>query len=81
MFKFLARIILRNRIQLLVVLGLLTVFFLWRASKIELSYEFAKILPENDPDFVAYQNFKKQFGEDGTVMVIGVEDKSFFQLQ
>ncbi len=51
------------------------------ASKIELSYEFAKILPEDDPVLIEYQNFKKKFGEDGNVMVIGFEDKNFFSLQ
>jgi predicted RND superfamily exporter protein len=52
----------------------------YEASKIELSYEFAKILPDNDPTFIDYKNFKKQFGEDGNVMVVGFQDKDFFTL-
>lgn len=81
MFRIIARIILRNRAALLVALGFLTLFFGWQASKITLSYEFAKILPANDPDFKAYDEFKKQFGEDGTVMLIGVKDSNFFTLK
>lgn len=79
MFRFIARFILRNRIFLLIAVGLLTAFFLWRATEIKLSYDFARILPANDPWYVAYEKFKQQFGEDGSVMVIGVEDKNFFR--
>jgi len=81
MFTWLARFILRNRILLLIVIGAITAFMGYKAFDIKLSYDFAKILPANDPDFIAYENFKKTFGEDGSVMVIGVEDKNFFQLQ
>jgi uncharacterized protein len=63
------------------VIGLITAFMGYKAFDIRLSYDFAKILPESDPDYIAYDNFKKTFGEDGSVMVIGVEDKNFFQLQ
>src|SRR4051812_19941634 len=45
-----------------------------------LSYEFAKILPENDSTFIEYQNFRKQFGEDGNVMVMGFADKNLYTL-
>ncbi|MEP7262931.1 MAG: MMPL family transporter [Bacteroidota bacterium] len=81
MFSWLARFILRNRISLLVVISLVTAIMGYKAFDIRLSYDFAKILPETDPDYIAYENFKKTFGEDGSVMVIGVEDKNFFQLE
>lgn len=79
MFKVVARLILRNRIFLLIAVGVVTAFFLWRATEIKLSYDFARILPANDPWYKAYEKFKEQFGEDGSVMVIGVEDKNFFE--
>ncbi len=81
MFSWLARFILRNRILLLIVIGAITVFMGYKAFDIQLSYDFAKILPADDPDFKAYERFKKTFGEDGSVMVIGIEDKNFYQLQ
>ena len=80
MFATIARFILRNRILLLVVMILATGFFGWKATKVELSYEFAKILPETDSTYIQYETFKKQFGLDGTVMVIGVQDSDFFHL-
>lgn len=81
MFTWLARFILRNRLTLMSVIALLTVFMAYEATKIQLSYDFAKILPESDPDFQAYAEFKKKFGEDGSVMVIGVADSNFYQQQ
>ena len=66
-----ARIILRYRIATLVVLLLLTGFMGFMARRVQLSYEAARILPASDPTYAEYLRFKQQFGEDGTVMVIG----------
>ena len=81
MFNKPAKYILRNRVLLLIIISVVTVFMGWEASKIELSYEFAKILPANDPDYKDYAEFKSKFGEDGSVMVLGIRDSSFFTLK
>ncbi len=65
--------------MLLLVFGVLTLFFGYMATKIQLSYDFAKVLPANDPFFIEYEKFKSTFGEDGTVMVLGINDSDFFQ--
>ncbi|MEI6815934.1 MAG: efflux RND transporter permease subunit [Bacteroidota bacterium] len=75
-----ARIILRNRVSLLLLLGILTTFMLFETAKIQLSYEFARVLPDNDQEFLDYQKFKQQFGEDGAVMVAGIADTDFYDL-
>lgn len=62
------------------MLGLITAFMVYQASKIQLSYEFASVLPKTDSAYIEYDKFKKMFGEDGSVMVIGFQDKSLFQL-
>ncbi len=80
MFLRIARIILRNKFLLLIITGVITVFFAYRASEIQLSYEFAKILPAGDKNYLDYLDFKSTFGEDGSVMVIGVTDPDFFRL-
>ena len=80
MWRSFAGALLRNKAAFSVSVLLLTVFMGYEASKMELSYEFAKILPADDPTFIEYQDFKKQFGEDGSVMVIGFEDKNFYSL-
>ncbi len=79
MFLTIARIILRNKISLLIAIGMITAFFLYKATQIQLSYEFAKILPASDVNYKDYQEFKNTFGEDGSVMVIGVTDKDFLR--
>lgn len=60
---------------------ILTVFFAWMGTKVELSYDYANIVPKTDPDMVFYQEFKKQFGEDGNVMVIGVQDEKLYKIK
>src|SRR6478735_3092783 len=80
MWKVFSGILLRNKTVFASVVLVLTALMGYEASKMQLSYEFAKILPDNDSTFIDYQNFKKQFGEDGNVMVMGFADKDFFTL-
>ncbi len=80
MWNFLVRIILRNRIAILVIIALLTAFMGYKATQVKIQYENATILPAKDSTNQVYQNFIKQFGQDGTVMFIGIVDNRFFQL-
>lgn len=73
-------IILKNRILLTLVVLLGTAFMGYQASRIQLSYELAKILPQSDPDFQLYEEFKARYGEDGNVMVLGVETEKMYQV-
>ena len=50
------------------------------ASKAELTYTMAQILPFDDPEYVAYSNFNKKFGQDANVLVVGFESDSLFEL-
>ena len=81
MFTWLARFILRNRRILLVVISLITIVMAYKAFDIKLSYDFAKVLPDSDPDYIAYERFKQTFGEDGSVMVMGIRDKNLYELE
>lgn len=56
-----------------------TVFMAYKALNVRLSYELVKMLPSGDSLNIQYDEFKKQFGEDGHVMVVGVKDDSLFQ--
>lgn len=80
MWQKFSSIILRNKVLFSLFILSVTGFMGYEASRIELSYEFAKILPQDDPVLIEYQEFKKKFGEDGNVMVIGFADKDFFSL-
>src|SRR5262245_47628579 len=81
MFENIARIILRNRMLMLIILVAITIAMVFFALRVKLSYETAKILPDDDPTLVAYNNFKQKFGEDGSVMVIGFQSKDMFNLE
>ena len=81
MWKFLASKILRNKITFIVVLSLITIFMGYEATKIEFTYTYPQILPADDPTYIEYENFRKMFGEDGSVMVIGIQDKNLFELK
>ncbi len=76
----LALSILKNRIAYLSVVIALTVFMTFMASKTQISSELPKILPKSDERFQLYESFKKRFGEDGSVMVIGIETDKMFDL-
>ena len=80
MWTYLTRKILRNRLQILIVIGAITSAMAFFASDIKLSYENSSVLPANDSTRIIYENFKKQFGEDGSVMFIGFSDKDLFRL-
>ncbi len=80
MWGNIAGFVLRFRLLLLTLLIAATAFMGYHASKVQLSYEFARAVPIDNPKYVAYQNFKKTFGEDGNLLVIGVQtDKLFDQ--
>ena len=78
MWDIIARFILRNRIACLVGLGLFTVLMGFFAGKAELAYDMQKIVPLDDPEHVAYTEFKKTFGEDGNKVVLGFHTDSLF---
>ncbi|HEY4797858.1 MAG TPA: hypothetical protein VII99_02165, partial [Bacteroidia bacterium] len=81
MWKALARNVLRNRFAILLVLAAITAFMGWQASKVEIQYEFPRLLPDDDSTSIQYDNFIKRFGKDGAVMVIGIQDSNFYSLQ
>lgn len=75
-----ALFILRFRWPLLIIILGMTLYLGWHASKVQLSYEFARAIPTDNPKYQAYQDFRKEFGEDGNLLVIGLEtDKLFDQ--
>jgi len=78
MWESIARFVLKNKLVLLIVLAVITAFMGWHASKVQLSYDFTGAIPTNNARFVSYQHFRKQFGEDGNMMVIGLQPANLF---
>ncbi|MEN9547891.1 MAG: hypothetical protein RIR12_482 [Bacteroidota bacterium] len=78
MWRSIGQFVLKFRIPLLVVLVLTTVFMGYMASKVQLSYDFARAIPIDNPKYKDYQEFKKKFGEDGNLLVLGIQTDIFF---
>ncbi len=81
MFTRISRIILKNRILLISIIAVLTGFMAFNAQKVSLSYENTAMLAETDSAIVAYHQFKKQFGEDGNVLMVGIKDPEIFTIE
>jgi predicted RND superfamily exporter protein len=79
MWRNLGQFILKNRFSLLFILAGISGFMAYEGSKVELSYELSKAIPVDHPKYKAYEEFKKKFGEDGNLLVIGIQTDSFFE--
>ncbi|HEX3933451.1 MAG TPA: MMPL family transporter [Puia sp.] len=79
MWESIARLVLKFRLFWLIVLLSVTGFMAYRASRVKLSYDFNSAIPTDNPKYKAYQEFRKKFGEDGNVLVIGVQTDKLFQ--
>jgi predicted RND superfamily exporter protein len=79
MWQRLAGFVLKFRLPLLVLLLAGTAVMAFFAKKVELSYEANKSIPLDNVKYQEYLKFREQFGEDGNMMVIGVQTDSFFQ--
>jgi predicted RND superfamily exporter protein len=73
--------ILKYRVALLVGLLITTVVMGYFASKVQLSYEFGKAIPTDNPKYQDYLAFKQRFGEDGNLVVIGIQSNKFYELK
>jgi uncharacterized protein len=79
MWRRIGQFILKYRLLLLVFLAVITAILGFFASKVQLSYDFARAIPINNPKYKAYQEFKKKFGEDGNLLVIGIQTDKLFE--
>jgi len=80
MWSKVADLIIRFRILLIAIIGVITVFMGYYAAQVEMSYEFARTVPVDDPDMIFFNKFKQQFGEDGNIMAVGVKDSAIYKL-
>ena len=78
MFVHVSRFILKNRILLIAFLTICTAFMAYKGQDVKLSYENTSLLPEKDSTRIEYNEFKKLFGEDGNVIVIGAKNPDIF---
>ena len=74
-----ARIILRNRILILVGIALVTVLLATQWKNMQFSNTEANLLPDDHPATLEYGAFLEQFGEEGNTIVLAVKDSRLFE--
>jgi hypothetical protein len=77
-WEMIARIILKNRITILIVILALTVFLGYQWKNLSMTYTEANLLPQKHIVNKQYKDFLDKFGEEGNLIVIGFNDKTFF---
>ena len=80
MWDKLSYIIIKFRLPLLIILGLVTVFMAYKAVQVTMSYNLAKVVPKDDPDMIVFEAFKEQFGEDGNIVALAIKDSVVYQV-
>lgn len=79
MFRYLATFAIRFRIPILILLIASTAYFAYRGTELTMSYKLAQLLPKSDSSYIAYENFKKNYGQDGSIVIIAVKDRDFWK--
>ncbi|KAB5490154.1 MULTISPECIES: efflux RND transporter permease subunit [Flagellimonas] len=73
-----SRIILRNRILILLGIVAFTVFLALQWKNIRFSNTESNILPDDHPATIQYRSFTKIFGEEGNAIVLAIRDTALF---
>jgi predicted RND superfamily exporter protein len=78
-WEVVARIILRNRIFILSIILLFTVFMAMQWKNMRFSHTEANLLPDDHEVNQEYNAFLDKFGDEGNLIIIGVKDTTFFR--
>ena len=46
-----------------------------------MSYEYASMLPKKDKAYIDNQKFIEVFGEEGNLIIVGIQDSTFFEFE
>ena len=81
MWNNIASAIIKHRLLFIILIGIITVFMGYHMTRITMSYDFARTVPPEDPDFIYFNEFKEQFGEDGNIIAVGMKDSAIYQVE
>ena len=76
-----ARLILRNKIGILVSIIIITILFSTQWKHMRFSNTEANLLPDDHEVNIIYNNFLKTFGEEGNLVIIGVKDSTLLSVK
>ncbi len=79
MWNSLASLILRNRLFILSIIAIITVFLGYFAfTSLKVDNKYGNTLPKDSKPQADYLKFKAQFGEDGSTLVIAIQSDSLY---
>lgn len=79
MWQRISNLILRNRLFILGLITLLTVFFGYYAiTGLKIDNKYGNMLPKESPAQTAYMKFKELFGEDGSSLVLAIDNEKLY---
>ena len=76
-----ARLILRNKIVILIAIISVTYLFSTQWQYMRFSNTEANLLPDDHEANIQYNTFLKTFGEEGNLIVLGVKDSTLFTVE
>jgi len=76
-----ASLILRNKIVILICIGLITFLLAQKWDNMRLAYSEANMLPDDHEVNITYNHFLETFGEEGNLIILGVKDHSLFSVE
>src|SRR5690606_18001611 len=79
MWDNVARLIIKYLLLLILLITIVTGIMGYYATKVQMSYDFARTVPLDDPDYIMLQKFREQFGEDGNAIAIGFRDSAIYE--
>ncbi len=80
-WEAIARLILRNRIGIILVVAAATFLFGKQWDKMRFTYTEANLLPDEHSVNLEYNAFLETFGEEGNLIVLGVKDSTLFTVE
>jgi predicted RND superfamily exporter protein len=80
-WEVVARLILRNKIAILISIIIITVLLSTQWKHMRFTYTEANLLPDDHEVNITYNAFLKIFGEEGNLIVLGVKDSSLFTVE
>lgn len=76
-----ARLILRNKIIILIAIAIITFLFSTQWQYMRFSNSEANLLPDDHEVNVTYNRFLQTFGQEGNLIIIGVKDSTLFTVE
>ncbi|MCB0381840.1 MAG: MMPL family transporter [Psychroserpens sp.] len=80
-WEVIARLILRNKIGILISIVLATIFFSYQWKYMRFTYTEANLLPDDHEVNITYNEFLDIFGEEGNLIILGVKDTTLFTVE